>query len=149
MPTSKGDITKTLFLKSESHKLGQEFTVATGQSVKKGDLARIEADGKISAVRPGSAALLSKYHCVGVILHDGEAGELVTVSCKGFMIVFGQAAANSTPAGPVKMSAPVGASPDRLVNYATCDVATEPELMLGWALDAGDQNDEIRVLISA
>jgi len=143
MPTSLGTATTTLFLKSESHKLHQEFTVKTGSSVNKGDLVKLHTDGTILPLADDEAQVGSVM--VGVSLHDAAAGELATVACRGYMIMFAEASA-ALNAGPVKMTAVAGGEGEKVeyANIVTDGQATQA----GQSLDsAAADGDEIRVLI--
>lgn len=140
MPTTLGDVTRTLFFKSESHKLFNEFEVTVDQAVVKGQPVVLAADGTVT----GATNAHSTQAIIGVAMHDGDAGDLVTVMMKGYLISFaavGRAA--GIGAGPVALAAP-GLNPvgDRV--YITDDAVTHLN-QIGWALDAGDQGDEVLV----
>ena len=143
MPTSLGTATTTLFLKSESHKLHQEFTVKADASVNKGDLVKLHTDGTILPLADDEAQVGSVM--VGVSLHDAAACELATVACRGYMIMFAEASA-ALNAGPVKMTAVAGGEGEKVeyANIVTDGQATQA----GQSLDsAAADGDEIRVLI--
>lgn len=140
MPTPFGDITKTLFLKSESHKLFNEFEVTTGQAVKKGQPVILNAVGTVT---PAGAAA-APHTVIGISMHDGDAGDLVTVMMKAYLITFGEAGTASLTAGPVKLwTTPLNAVTLRV---SVDDASVTAADICGWALDAGtDADDEVRI----
>lgn len=139
MPTPFGDTTKTLFLKSESHKLFNEFEVTTGQSIKKGQPVILNAVGTVTPA--GAAAAPSAV--IGVSMHDGDAGELVTVMMKAYLITFAEAGTAALVAGPVKIHTTVYNAVTGYVEVDDASVTTAD--ICGWALDAGGDGDVIRV----
>lgn len=138
MPEPFGDTTKTLFLKSESHKLFQEFEVEAGEAVKKGQPVAIVATGDVQP-----AATASAHTIIGVSMHDGAAGELVTVMMRAYLITWCESATDSLTAGPVLVHA-------NLINGTTGyvevdDASVDTTNICGHALDDGDDGDLVRV----
>jgi len=135
-----GEVTKTIFLKQiQAHKLHQEFAVATGNAVKKGQAVKLNTAGEIVPAIAGE--LMGKV--IGYSVHDAAAEELATIGMRAFTIVWAQSA-GALDAGPVKIGA-AGADPI----YATY-VATALETdVVGWALDSAAGADEmIRVALT-
>lgn len=138
MPEPFGDTTKTLFLKSESHKLFQEFEVASGQAVKKGQPVALVTGGHVQP-----AATASAHTIVGVSMHDGAAGELVTVMMRAHLITFAEAATDGLVAGPVLVHANLYNATTGYVEVDDASVTTVN--ICGHALDNGDNGDLVRV----
>jgi len=142
MPYLFGTDTKTIILKSESHKLFQEFEVNTGQTVYKGQPVVIADDGIVQAAGISSTT----QQIIGFSMHDGVAGELITVMMKAYAIVFAECETNALAAGPVRLgsSAVYNATTGYiLIDDDTVTYATQ----IGWALEGGDDGDIIRVAL--
>jgi hypothetical protein len=102
MPATLGSVTTSVFEHTpEAHKLHMEFTVAAGQSVHKGDLVVLATNGRVQAAASADAA----FKILGVAIHDGAAGEFVTVAMRGYAVVNAEAAAAALSAGPVQLGA--------------------------------------------
>jgi hypothetical protein len=102
MPSTLGSVTKSVFEHlPEAHKLHLEFTVAAAQAVRKGDPVVLAANGNVQA----AASAAPGYTVIGVSLHDGAAGEFVTIAMKGYCVVNAEAAAASLNAGAVQLGA--------------------------------------------
>jgi len=100
MPASLGSTTTTKFhYGPEMGKLHIEFAVAVGQTVHAADPVILAALGTVQA----AAASATKQTIIGLSIHDGVAGELVTVAVKGYVVVLGEAGAAALNAGPVML----------------------------------------------
>jgi len=142
MPYTFGEETKTIVLKSESHKLFEEFEVNTGQTVKKGQPVVIAGNGIVQAAGIASTT----QAIIGFSMHDGDAGELVTVMMKAYAILFVQCETASLAAGPVRLgSTAVYNSTD---GYVYIDDASVTHLnQIGWAIEGGDVDDVVRLAL--
>lgn len=140
MPATLGDVTKTVFIHDpEAHKLHMGFAVAVGQTVHKGDLVILNANGTVQAA--GVAAL--RITIIGVSIHDGVAGDQVTIAMKAFCAVVAEATADALVAGPVELAAWNAVTVRR--EYATTADATK---FVGWVLNAlANNGDEILVVL--
>ena len=141
MPNNLGDITKSVFLKEvESHKLHQEFEVAVGVSIKRGQPVKLTGAGE--KIAPAGTAE-ANINIIGYAIMDGEAGELVTVGMRAFAIIWAEALVVGV-AGKVKYAGFNGTS--GLHRFST-DTVTAPD-HTGWALDdATAIGDSIRVAL--
>ena len=140
MPTNLGTENGATFLKEvESHKLHQEFEVNAGASIKKGQPVKLSGAGeKIEQAGVGEANI----NIIGYAVHDGEAGDLVTIGMRAYAIIWAEAE-SAMVAGPVK--------------YDHYEVPTEAHRFedgavaadhTGWALDdAVAIGDQIRVAV--
>lgn len=150
MPYLKGNTSKTTILVGpESHKLMLEFE-ADGD-IHVGQPCKLHSDGgKVSPCASGDAASLM----VGVSIHEAESayGAYVVLATRGYVVIKAQSSGSVTP-GPVQYA---GFDATTLYNkvadlavVATPDgAAALPEsLHVGWALDAGDTGEIIRVLV--
>ncbi len=135
-----GEKTHTLFLKGpEAHKLHHEFTVDTGVEIRKGQPVVLTSDGEVTPAASGASA----YKIVGYSVHNGKAGELVTITMKPFMMVYAKPNA-ALVAGPVAYGGQNTAEPE----YASFTVAADGDTQVGFALDeAVAANDIIRVAL--
>jgi len=138
-----GEVTKSIFLKEiEAHKIHEEFEVASAVTVKKGQAVKLTTAGLVTPAVAGEL----EHLVIGYSIHDGAAGELVTVGIKAFTIVWAQSA-GALDAGPVQIGA-AGADP-LYATYvaATVDQTATPDCV-GWALDNATGEDEmIRVAL--
>lgn len=142
MPYPFGTDTKTILLKHESHKLHQEFEVNTGQTVKKGQPVVIAGDELVQPAGTGSTT----QQIIGISIHDGIAGELVTIVMKAFVIIFAECETNSLVAGPVRLGS--AAVYNATTGYVLIDDLSVTHLnQLGWAIEGGDDGDIIRVAL--
>ena len=142
MPYLFGTDTKTIILKQESHKLFQEFEVETAVSVKKGMPVYITGDGQVSP----NLVTTTTQQTIGISMHDGEAGELVTVMMKAYAIIFAECETAGLVAGPVSNGTtdPYNAVTGYvLIDDAVVTSATQ----LGWALEGGGDGDIVRVAL--
>ena len=137
MPYTIGSTTKTLFLKQESHKLFEEFTVASATTIKKGQFVKLDTAGKLVATVKAAAA----QENIGIAMQDGTAGTLITVMMRAYAITYCEAGTASMNAGPVCLftTAYNGTS-----GYASVDDASvDHTLQVGWALDAATSAGDI------
>lgn len=142
MPYIHGSNTKTIVLKSQSHKLSEEFEVNAGQTVAKGQPVVIAGDGLVQAAGTGSTA----QQIIGYSMHDGAAGELVTVIMKAHAILFMECETDSLAAGPVRLGS--SAVYNSSTGYVLIDDAgVDHADQLGWALEGGDNGDVVRVAL--
>lgn len=144
--TQFGEQTKTLFLKGiEMHKLHHEFEVATAASIKKGQPVKLNAAGEVIPAVANEPA----RNIIGYSIHNGEAGELVTVGMKAFAIVWASPEA-AVDAGPVAYNGQNTTDPYYPAVVATTGTAgtSTQEEEMGWALDQATAADDlIRVAI--
>lgn len=138
--TILGEKSKTIFLKGvEAHKLHHEFTVAPGFTVKRGQPVKLLADGTIKACTGSEKNMV----IIGISIHNGSDGELVTVAMKAFAILYAMPNAG-TVAGPVKYDG-LNSTDDDYNSYVALVDGGE---LAGWALDkAGAADEMIRVAV--
>jgi len=142
MPYLFGDTTTTTILKSQSHKLSEEFEVNTSKTVYKGQPVVIAADGKVEAA--GTASTTQQI--IGYSLHDGTAGELVTIVLKAYAILFVECETDSLAAGPVRLGS--SAVYNATTGYVLIDDASVSATnQIGWAIEGGDDGDVVRVAL--
>jgi len=142
MPYLFGADTKTIVLKTESHKLFHEFEVEAGQEVKKGQPVIIVADEQVQPAATSSTT----QQIIGFSMHDGLAGELVTVMMKAFALLFVECETDSLAAGPVRIGS--AAVYNGTTGYVLIDDDTVgPTNQLGWALEGGDDGDIVRLAV--
>ena len=139
MPTTFGDVTRTLFYKSDTHKLFNEFEVTAEKAVVKGQPVFLHTDGTVTA----AISTTTTQEIIGVAMHSGKAGELITVMMKAFLITFAEAG-KALNAGPVAISgAGINTAEDRVLVTGTEVTHTN---QVGWALDAATEvGDEVMV----
>lgn len=144
MPATLGDVTKTVFMNDpEAHKLHLAFDVAAAQVVHIGDPVILNADGTIQLA--GVAAV--GHTIIGTSMHEGVAGDHVTVAMKAYCVVVAEAAADAQTAGPVKLGA-WNATTVRRAYAATTDGGTLG-VTVGHALNGADNAGEIHVALLA
>lgn len=138
--TVLGNKTKTIFLKGiESHKLHHEFEVAEGATVKIGQPVKLNTTGFVVPAADDEPAV----NIIGYSIHEGAAGELVTVGMKAFAIIWAMPN-GATNAGPVSYDGMN--DEDGLYNSFK---APTPEAdaaiitAIGWALDQSTEVDEL------
>lgn len=140
-----GNQTRSVFLKeAQSHKLHQEFTVATGNSVKHGQPVKLNASGDIVPAGASEA----QQNIIGFSVHTAQAGEEATIAMKGYGIVYARANADSQVAGPVAYKGMSAVSGEEAFAKYGAAAGTGADLA-GWAIDAGDEDDTIRVVIAS
>lgn len=146
--TSLGKASKTVFLASEGNKLSQEFTVASANTVKAGQPVKLNAAGEVLPWAKADGV----HTNIGIAMTNQAAGELVTVWCRGYMIVFGLSL-GALDAGPVTQnsydtSTVVGENTGYNKYEALGTGGTDTTQQVGWNLDqAGGANALIRVMI--
>lgn len=142
MPYLFGTDTKTIILKQESHKLFQEFEVEAAVSIKKGMPVYITGDGQVSPAIVSNTT----QQFIGISMHDGDAGELVTVMMKAWAIIFAECETDSLAPGPVRIGSTNpynGTTGYVLIDDASVSATNQ----LGWALEGGDDGDIVRVAL--
>ena len=142
MPYLFGTDTSTIILKSESHKLFQEFEVEAAVTIVKGMPVYITGDEQVS---PATTSTTTQQF-IGFSMHDGAAGELVTVMMKAYAIIFAECETDSLAAGPVRIGTtnPFNAT----TGYVLIDDDTVGATnQLGWALEGGDDGDVVRLAL--
>ena len=139
MPYLFGADTKTIFHKSESHKLFEEFEVVAGTDIKRGQPVVLETVGTVDIAADGDTPDL----IIGVAMQDADAGELVTVMLRGYAIIFCEWKAAASVAGAVTFDAYNAVSGYNEVDDDTVTWAN----MWGWALDAGGDGEITRVVL--
>ena len=140
--TVMGDQTKTIFLKGvEAHKLHHEFTVGSGNTViKKGQPVVLNNDGTVKPAVAGEKG----FKVIGISLHNGKAGELVTIAMKAYGVLYAMPKA-ALVAGPVKYDG-LNTTDADYTSYAAA--SADGSDLVGWALDQADGADDlIRVAI--
>ncbi len=143
MPYLFGTDTNTIVFKSESHKLFEEFEVTSGQEVKKGQPVVIAGDGEVQAAGTSS----TQQQIIGFSMHDGDAGELVTVMMKAYAILFVECETDALAAGPVRIGS--SAVYNATTGYVLIDDATVSDTnQIGWALEGGDDGDIVRLAVA-
>lgn len=136
MFTQFGDKTQTVFLKGiENHKLHQEFEVKAAGKVQKGQPVVLQADGTIDA----AGATADAHTIIGIAIHNGGPGELVTVGMKAYTIVYASPT-QATTAGPVAYNGLNSAHDGLYLDYANTATAGK---VVGWSLDPTTAADEI------
>lgn len=137
--TQMGGVSETLFLKQENHKLHHEFEVAADQTIGRGNLVTLNALGEVVLAADGALA----RNVIGYSIHDGAAGEMVTVVMKAHTIVFAKPNL-ALDAGAVAYDG----TNDEDNRYNSFDAATAAEDVVGWAIDQSTGADEkIRVAL--
>lgn len=137
--TKLGQGTKTIWLKGpEAHKLHNEFEVAAGATVKVSQPVILDTDGLVKPAPAGTA----KNLIIGYSIHNGKEKELVTVVMVGFTMIYAKPDATIT-AGPVKNGL-MNANDDSYLSVSNTVNAAD---QFGWAIDAGDADDKVRVVL--
>lgn len=141
--TILGNQTKTIFLKGiENHKLHQEFEVADGSTIKKGQPVKLNTDGQVV---PAAVDELNQ-NIIGWSIHDGQEKEFVTVGMRAMGIVWASPK-GAVDAGPVAYDGMNTTDPLYNAFKALGDQANGITLA-GWQLDKSTAADEmVRVAI--
>lgn len=153
MLTKLGQTTKTLFIKGpESHKLHHEFEVAEGAEIFRGQQVTLNEDGQVVPVTftvdevTEAITTTPKYKIIGVSIHNGKAGEMVTIAMVAYVIIYAEVE-DELDAGPVRykgMSATDDGNEVHPIYVSAPDAATTT----GWALDKGEEaGDIVRVAL--
>jgi hypothetical protein len=148
--SSLGKVTKNTILKSESHKLHEEFTVAAGQTIYQGQPVKLNAAGEVLvyATADGDALLLGYAMCQTPAI----AGELVTIAVRGYLTIMA-ISGGAVNCGPVQYSSydtstDIGGTTGYNVVATAAVTSGVAANQIGWALDLADgANDLIRVLL--
>lgn len=108
--------------------------------VRKGQAVKLAGNGEdvIPLVSGDDVSL-----AIGYSIHDGVPGRLVTIAMRGFMVIFARAAATVVPGRATVTGY------DSTNSRPTYSNTSSSGATIGWVLDAGDQGDEIRVVLSA
>ena len=133
--TTFGNETKTLFLKTENHKLAHEFVVAAANTIAKGNLVSLNAAGEVTLAADGALT----EAVIGYSIHNAAAGELCTVVMKAHTIIFASPNA-ALAAGPVAYE---GTNDTDTTYNSFVAAAVGFADAVGWALDASVGADEI------
>lgn len=146
--TAFGGKSKTIFLnEAESHKLHLAFEVAAGVTVKRGMPLKLNSAGLlVNMAGDGSDAHLR----VGYSIHNGVAGDEVTLACRGYAVIFATAKTALNP-GAVAYVGQDSADAD----YSSYNdvvggtpTAVTADTMNGLAIDvATAEHDLIRVIL--
>lgn len=105
---------------------------------------KLTADGK---VEPAGAAADPK-DVIGICMHNGVGGDLVTVAMKSYMVTWCEAGTASLVAGPVKLHTTVYNTTSGYVEVD--DASVTYANIFGWALDsATNVGDTVRVAVFA
>jgi hypothetical protein len=169
MPNMFGNVTNHVIHKSESHKLHQSFDVVhdteAGDDVYIGMPVKLVDDFTVAPLVAGDNKIL----CVGVAIHDTDlaafaAGQTprnslkdsyslkkVTVSMRAYMIIEAVAGHGGVTVGPVKWSAydlTVDHFPHPGANVFVDLAGGDEEQAIGWALNAGDAGDIVRIALA-
>src|SRR5688572_24118983 len=98
MPSTLGDATDAnVFHKMMSHQITEEFVVKAATTINAGEPVKMDPTGTIVPF----VAADEDHLRIGTSLHNGAAGDRVTVLLEGHTIVNGQADGD-TVCGPVK-----------------------------------------------
>jgi len=146
MPTGFGDKTLSKVYKKEVHKLHNAFMVKSGEEVYKGQPVKLNTDGTISPLASGDAP----YVCIGYVIDDPKGfnapvsvADERTVAMKAFAVVNAKVKEDGQVPGPVKFDSFDATDKLTIVDDASVDATN----VLGWALQAGDADDIIRVAL--
>jgi hypothetical protein len=138
MPNITGSVTKSLFLNEvESHKLHLEFEAS--ETIQAGSLVELDVDGRVSVATVATTGLTA----IGIALQTRTVGQMVTIGCKGFAVIWAESNTAALVAGPVKWVTHNATTGYHEFDDDTVTVANQ----YGWSLDAGDDGDVIRVLV--
>lgn len=122
--------------KKEMHKLHHAFTVASGQTVHKGELVKLTTTGDITPATSGEVNI----NIIGFCVQNGEAGEVVTVQMRANAINV-MSADGATNAGPVKTTGFNTTTGRAKASDATVDATN----VIGWAVEAAADAGDILV----
>lgn len=135
MPYTLGQKTKNNgFLKTESHKLHQAFSVATGQTIFKGQPVKMNANGEVVP----AAVEEVKTNVIGFAMFGATEGQRCTVIMKSPSILFVEASDIFNCTNFITYNGYSVGTEYNLVKTANADATNS----IGWALDravaAGD-----------
>lgn len=116
--------------------------VTDTNNIYRGHPGVLTADGK---VEPATSSSI-KQAIIGISMHNSVGGEMATFEMKAIAIVFMECATDALVAGPVALHAN---GRNATTGYLEVDDSSVDHTnQLGWALDAGDDGDVIRVAIA-
>ena len=136
--TQFGEKTRTLFLKSESHKLHHAFEAAA--VIQAGQPVKLNADGTIIPAVSAEPAI----NIIGYSIHNAKVNDVATIMMKPYLIVWAEPKA-AVAAGPVAYNGQA-TNPD-FISVAAEAIAGDGSA-IGFALDQSLGADEpIRVAL--
>ena len=140
MPNTLGTSTLSKFhIDPEAHKLSMTFEVEAGQEVNKGDAVKLASNGNVQAADLDDERTL----VIGYAMHDGVAGDDVTVVMRGYTVVNAESTA-ALVAGIVKL----GNFNSGTGNREYVAGGLEPDLVVGHNLtQAAADGDAIKVCL--
>jgi len=147
MPTTFGDKTRTIVYKKEINKLHEAFPVASGETIHEGELVKLNAAGELIPAATGNQIEVIGY----CITHKKDFNapvsvvEELSVAMKGYATVLASAKEDGLVPGAV-MYAGYDTANNR--PFFSQNSVTE-NTIAGWALTAGDQLDEIKVVLKS
>jgi len=146
MVTTFGDKTRTVIYKKEVHKLHEAFAVADGETIHEGELVKLNAAGELIPAILGEPEINVIGYCITKALSSNEPVSVVSelaIAMRGYATILASAKEDGMVPGPVKYAA-FDATNNR--PFYSQDTVTAAN-MVGWALIAGDENDEIKVVL--
>ena len=145
MPTTFGEKTLNIVYKKEAQKLHEAFQVASGETIHEGELVKLNTNGEIVPAATGN-----QLEVIGFcITHKKEFNapvsvvEELSVAMRGYATVKGSAKEDGLTPGPVMYAGWDAANNRPMFSFNSVDETN----IIGWALEAGDMYDEIRVVI--
>lgn len=141
MPPGLGtDKARTIFLKHESHKLHQEFEAS--DAIEYGQPVKLHTDG---TVRAYTAADNGTESIIGYSLHKAVTGQMVTISARGYLVLYCVSKAAGTTGMARYDSVFTGTSGEKYNKIQTANLATHE----GWVLDTASAADEVVRFLAA
>lgn len=141
--TKFGEKTTSIFLNdAESHKLHLAFTVADGETIRRGQPVILSGDS--DTIEPSAGDGSDVDSIIGYSIQDAKEKEECTIAMRGYAVVWALASGTVSP-GPVEyagMSATSGKE-----HYTTYKVTTAAENTNGWAIDEGTTGSLIRIIL--
>jgi len=143
MPHTLGDKTRSAIICGpESHKLFLEFSKAEATVIEAGTPVTLDPSnaGEILAATSGAAMDDIIGYSVTGKNHTAYGENLVTIACRGFMVVIGKAS-GTVPPGPVEFDT---------VDSEGINVfgaSTSPAKTVGWAIVGNTTGLDIEVLL--
>lgn len=140
--TKFGGKSKTIFLVGpEAHKLHQAFTVAENVTVKPGQPVKLNALGEITTLVGDGT---DEHQRIGQCVQGGGEGDQVTVTMRGYQVVYATAKSALTPGAVLYVGQDSTDSDYGCYNDSGMTAAN----FTGWALDVADaEHDIIRVVL--
>jgi hypothetical protein len=138
-----GEKTQSIFLNDfENDKLMLGFTVSAGVSVLRGQPVILSNDG---TVKPAATDGSEAHKVIGYSVHNGDAGEEITIGMRGYAVLWAKANAVQN-AGPALYAGMASSPNGAFCKYATAGV--NATTMNGWAIDdATIIGETIRVVL--